>query len=130
MTLSFEPGAGIPSLQLDKGQIQQSIINLIINAIEATDAGGTISISTACKAPRGTIEIVVSDTGEGISETDLVRIFDPFYTTKENGNGLGLAITHGIIEQHNGTINVESKLGRGTTFTIKLPMTPGEDNAA
>jgi signal transduction histidine kinase len=130
LTLSFEPGEGIPSVQLDKGQIQQSIINLIINAVEATDAGGTISISTACKPQQGAIEIAVSDTGEGISETDLVRIFDPFYTTKDDGNGLGLAITHGIIEQHNGTIDVESKLGRGTTFTIKLPMKPGEDHAA
>jgi signal transduction histidine kinase len=130
LTLNFEPGAGIPSVQLDKGQIQQSIINLIINAIEATDAGGNISISTACQPQRGTIEIAVRDTGEGISETDLVRIFDPFYTTKDNGNGLGLAITHGIIEQHNGTIDVDSQSGQGTTFTIKLPMTPGEDSAA
>ena len=130
LTLSFEPGAGIPSVQLDKGQIQQSIMNLIINAVEATDAGGTISISTACKPQQRAIEIAVSDTGEGISETDLVRIFDPFYTTKDNGNGLGLAITHGIIEQHNGTIDVDSQSGQGTTFTIKLPMTPGEDIAA
>jgi signal transduction histidine kinase len=110
---------------LDKGQIQQSVINLIINAVEATEAGGTISISTAYKPELETIEIAVSDTGEGISENDLVRIFDPFYTTKDTGNGLGLAITHGIIEQHNGTIGVESKLGQGTIFTIKLPVTPG-----
>jgi PAS domain S-box-containing protein len=125
LTLSFEPGTGIPHVLLDKGQIQQSVINLIINAVEATEAGGTISISTAYKAELETIEIAVSDTGEGISENDLVRIFDPFYTTKDTGNGLGLAITHGIIEQHNGTIGVESKLGQGTIFTIKLPVTPG-----
>jgi signal transduction histidine kinase len=130
LTLNFEPGAGIPHVLLDKGQIQQSVINLIINAVEATEAGGNISISTAHKSELETIEIAVSDTGEGISENDLVRIFDPFYTTKDTGNGLGLAITHGIIEQHNGTIRVESKLGRGTTFTIKLPVTPGESHAA
>jgi signal transduction histidine kinase len=105
-------------------------MNLIINAVEATDAGGTISISTTYKPGLETIEIAVSDTGEGISEANLVRIFDPFYTTKDNGNGLGLAITHGIIEQHNGTIDVESQPGRGTTFTIKLPITPGEHHAA
>jgi two-component system NtrC family sensor kinase len=102
---------------------------LIINAVEATDAGGTISISTVYKPQPETIEVAVSDTGAGISETDLVRIFDPFYTTKDNGNGLGLAITHGIIEQHNGTIEVDSRLGQGTTFTIKLPITSGVDHS-
>ena len=130
LTLIYKPAVDIPPVQLDKGQIQQSVINLIINAVEATDAGGTISISTAYKPQQKSVEIAVSDTGEGISENDLVRIFDPFYTTKDTGNGLGLAITHGIIEQHNGTISVESKLGRGTTFTIKLPLTPGENHAA
>jgi len=130
LTLIYQPGADLPPVQLDKGQIQQSIMNLIINAVEATDSGGTISISTTYKPELATIEIAVSDTGEGISKTDLVRIFDPFYTTKDNGNGLGLAITHGIIEQHNGTIDVDSQPGRGTTFTIKLPVTPGADHAA
>ena len=66
--------------------------------------------------------MAVSDNGEGISEDDLVKIFDPFFTTKDDGSGLGLAITHGIVEQHNGSIEAQSKLGRGTTFTIKLPL--------
>ena len=130
LTLVYEPGADIPPVQLDKGQIQQSIINLIINAVEATDAGGSISISTTYRPNRKRVEITVSDTGEGMSEDTISKIFDPFYTTKDNGNGLGLAITHGIIEQHNGTIDVDSQSGRGTTFTIKLPITPGEDHAA
>jgi PAS domain S-box-containing protein len=130
VSLNFEPQAKMPPVQLDKGQIQQSIINLIINAIEATDAGGTITVSTAYKPSLDSIEIAVKDTGEGISDMNLVRIFDPFYTTKESGNGLGLAITHGIVEQHNGTIDVVSQLGRGTTFTIKLPLAMGEDHAA
>jgi len=129
LTLIYKPGADIPPVQLDKGQIQQSVINLIINAVEATDAGGTISIATTYIPKLETIEIAVSDTGEGISETDLVRIFDPFYTTKDSGNGLGLAITHGIIEQHDGVIDVESQAGRGTTFTIKLPIAPGANHA-
>ncbi|MBW1865962.1 MAG: hypothetical protein JRI64_10140, partial [Deltaproteobacteria bacterium] len=60
--------------------------------------------------------------GEGIAENDLVKIFDPFFTTKDDGSGLGLAITHGIIEQHNGSIEAESRHGRGTTFTIKFPL--------
>jgi two-component system, NtrC family, sensor kinase len=130
LALIYKPGADIPLVQIDKGQIQQSIMNLIINAVEATDAGGTISISTTYKPELETIEIAVSDTGEGISEKDLVRIFDPFYTTKDSGNGLGLAITHGIIEQHNGTIDVDSQPGRGATFTIKLPITSGVDHVA
>jgi PAS domain S-box-containing protein len=128
--LTYELSADIPDLYLDKGQIQQSIINLIINAIEATDAGESIFISTTFQKYRELVDIMVSDTGQGISENDLGKIFDPFFTTKESGNGLGLAITHGIIEQHNGRIDVFSKLGRGTIFTIRLPIAPGENHAA
>ena len=123
LTLTCELAENVPPIHLDTGQIQQSIINLIINAIEATAAGGAISISTFYRPELESIEISVSDTGEGISEDNIVKIFDPFYTTKDSGNGLGLAITHGIIEQHNGTIDVDSKLGRGTTFRITLPLT-------
>jgi PAS domain S-box-containing protein len=130
VTLTSELAADLPHLHLDKGQIQQAIINLIINAIEATDTGGSILISTAYKRYQERVDIMFSDTGQGISENDLGRIFDPFFTTKDNGSGLGLAITHGIIEQHNGSIDVFSRLGRGTLFIIKLPVISGEDNAA
>jgi len=130
VTLSCEVDENTPELYLDKGQIQQSVINLIMNAIEATEAGGSIWVTTAFKRYRERVDISVSDTGKGISEDDLSRVFDPFFTTKEKGNGLGLAITHGIIEQHNGAIDVSSKLGRGTTFTIKFPLKPGENHAA
>jgi two-component system NtrC family sensor kinase len=69
------------------------------------------------------IEIKISDTGQGISKEDLSRIFEPFYTTKgQNGTGLGLAITWGIIDNHDGTINVESEVGKGTTFIVHLPL--------
>ena len=129
VTLTYELPEGIPHLHIDKGQIQQSIINLIINAVEATDAGGTITVSTAFRPQQKRIEIVVSDTGEGISENDLVRIFDPFYTTKETGNGLGLAITHGIIERHDGAITVKSTPHEGSTFIIRLPVTKGDIHA-
>jgi PAS domain S-box-containing protein len=130
VTLTYELPEGIPHLHIDKGQIQQSIINLIINAIEASDSGKNILISTAHNKYKERVDIFVSDTGQGIDENDLGRIFDPFFTTKDDGNGLGLAITHGIIEQHNGTISVFSKLGRGTIFTIKLPVLSGEYDAA
>ena len=130
VNLGYELDEDIPRLTMDKGQILQSIINLIINAIEATDAGGSIFISTAYKKYQDRVDITVSDTGQGISENDLGLVSDPFFTTKDDGTGLGLAITHGIIEQHNGTIEIFSKLGRGTIFTIKLPVESGDNDAA
>jgi PAS domain S-box-containing protein len=129
VALDYEMDENIPPLSLDKGQIQQAIINLIINAIEATDAGGSIYISTAYNKLQNRVDITISDTGQGIAENDLGKIFDPFFTSKDEGTGLGLAITHGIIEQHNGTIDAFSKLGRGTIFTIKLPVESGENDA-
>jgi signal transduction histidine kinase len=112
----------LPQAMVDKGQLEQALINLIINAVEATPAGGRISLATRKSDRNEFIEIVVADTGEGISEDKLARIFDPFFTTKENGTGLGLAITHGIIEQHGGTISVSSVAGQGTRFTISIPV--------
>jgi PAS domain S-box-containing protein len=120
----------LPMAELDKGQIQQSLINLILNAIEATAAGGEIVVESGMKPDSNRIVLKVSDTGEGISKENLARIFDPFFTTKESGTGLGLAITYGIIEQHNGSIDVESKPGAGTTFTVKLPLPSGGSNGA
>jgi two-component system NtrC family sensor kinase len=112
----------LPHVFVDKGQIQQALINLVLNAVEATAAGGYVRISTRHVSENREIHVSVADSGEGISEDNLVKIFDPFFTTKEDGTGLGLAITHGIIEQHNGTIGAESRMGHGTTFTIKLPL--------
>lgn len=112
----------LPDTYVDKDQIQQSLINLILNAIEATDPGGKIIILTRFDHETDTLEISVSDNGIGIPHENMDKIFDPFFTTTENGTGLGLAVTHGIIEQHGGTIEVESKPGKGTCFTIKLPI--------
>jgi PAS domain S-box-containing protein len=119
----------LPQTRVDKGQIEQAMINLIINAIEATPAGGDIHVSTRLSDRQGYIQIVISDTGEGIPDERIARIFDPFFTTKENGTGLGLAITHGIIEQHGGTIEASSILRQGTTFTITLPVEEMVDHA-
>lgn len=112
----------LPKIRLDKGQIQQALINLILNGVEASKAGGRVTVKTALHPDQNMIEIRVSDTGSGIDELQLQNIFDPFYTTKETGNGLGLAITHGIIEQHKGRIDVASAPEKGTTFTILLPI--------
>jgi signal transduction histidine kinase len=126
--IEFDPGEDVPSICLDPGQIQQALINLIINAVEATDPGGKITVKVKRKDDRHFIEILVSDTGCGIDQEDLEKVVDPFFTTKDDGTGLGLAITHGIIEQHQGTLNVESKLGEGATFIICLPIERGESH--
>ncbi len=119
----------LPLINMDKDQIEQALINLILNAIAATDAGGKVTVSTSFVAEAESVELAVSDSGKGIPEEDMGKIFDPFFTTRESGTGLGLAITHGIIEQHGGTIKVDSKLGQGTTFTIRLPHNHGGNDA-
>jgi len=116
----------LPPVPVDKGQIQQSLINLVLNAIEATDPGGFVKVGTQYMPATGDKKVIVSDNGHGISKADLDTIFDPFFTTKDDGSGLGLAITHGIIEQHNATIKVESQPGQGTTFTINFPLEKGD----
>lgn len=108
---------------LDAQRIQQVLINLIQNAIQATEGEGTVRI--AADQPEGpkTFRFQVSDSGKGIAKDSLKKIFDPFFTTKDvsSGSGLGLSISHGIIEQHHGRILVESKPGEGTTFSVYLP---------
>jgi signal transduction histidine kinase len=118
----------LPEINMDKAQIEQALINLTLNAIEATHPGGKVTIKSRFASETGVVEITVSDTGKGISEEDIDRIFDPFFTTSKSGTGLGLAITHGIIEQHGGTIRMESKMGQGTSCIIRLPLNDGDNN--
>ena len=101
-------------------QIRQVFINLILNAVEAMPEGGGITITTH-QNKEGMVAIQVTDTGVGIAPEDLTRIADPFFTTKPKGLGLGLAICHEIVERHQGTLDVTSQVGRGTTFTVQLP---------
>lgn len=112
----------IPEILADKNQLQQVFLNLILNAGEAIAGEGKIIITT--KFINNKITVSVSDTGCGIGEEDMNKIFDPFFTTKPvgKGTGLGLSVSYGIIEQHGGTINCESKHGEGTTFTITFPL--------
>jgi two-component system NtrC family sensor kinase len=127
--LSSEPGEGLPMITLDRNQMQSVLLNIIINALDATDPGGSITVSTgigvsASQPDRKGVQIVCTDTGCGIPSENLDKLFDPFFTTKEigQGTGLGLAVSYGIIERHGGTIWVQSKVGRGSTFTIWLPI--------
>jgi two-component system NtrC family sensor kinase len=128
----FDAGKGIPKRTLDRNQFQSVLLNIILNAIDATERGGHINIASRLglnvsgarsEAVKG-IEISIADTGCGIPPDHLDKIFDPFYTTKEvgSGTGLGLSVSQGIVERHGGSIRVQSKLGEGSTFTIWLPL--------
>jgi signal transduction histidine kinase len=113
----------LPSIPIDINQMKQVFINIINNAISAMPGGGKLWI-LADTDGKGFIKVSFKDTGIGIPEEHLIRIFDPFFTTKDDtsGTGLGLSISYGIVERHGGNIEVESKVGEGSTFTIKLPV--------
>jgi signal transduction histidine kinase len=118
---------GRPQASVVPGQIEQILLNLIINARQAMPRGGRLRLEVRENPRTQMAEIKVADTGVGIPPEQLRMIFEPFYTTKEpdehgsGGTGLGLSVCRQIIEQHNGRIRVESVVGRGSTFTIKLP---------
>ena len=113
----------IPSIQADPDRLQQVLVNLMNNAIDAMPKGGRLSVTIANGGGRN-VMVNVSDTGLGISEDDQTRIFDPFFTTKPagKGTGLGLAVSYGIVRDHGGEIRVNSSPGKGTTFTLVLPV--------
>jgi two-component system, NtrC family, sensor kinase len=117
-------GKDLPQVLMDPSQIQQVFMNLIINAAEAMNGAGKLTLTTRHIPAENAVEAGIADTGHGVSEEDLDRIFSPFFTTKEvgHGTGLGLAISYGIIKEHKGTITVESQVDQGTTFTIHLPI--------
>ena len=123
----------LPRLLVDPHQIQQVFLNIVNNARQAIEAhrpGGLIRITTGAAGPR--VRITFQDDGPGISEENLARIFNPFFTTKPvgKGTGLGLSLSYGIIQEHGGSITAESKLGLGTTFIIDLPITNQSENAS
>ncbi len=112
----------IREVNLDPDGINQVLLNLYLNAVEAMDPGGTLSVSLSVDDGSARVKIMVSDTGSGIRKEDLEHIFDPYFTTKQTGTGLGLAIVHKIIEAHGGEVRAESEVGRGTTVTVLLPV--------
>ena len=118
-TVDLSPN--LKEINCDPDKLKQVFINIIANGIEAMEAGGTITICTG-KWSRG-VEIRISDEGIGIGEEELDHIFEPFYTTRERGSGLGLSISYKIVAAHKGEISAESMLGQGTTFVIRLPAT-------
>jgi signal transduction histidine kinase len=113
----------VPPVMGNRDALAQVFINLALNASEAMDTGGTLTITT--RRVKDTVQIEFTDTGHGIAPELLDRIFDPFTTTKNSGSGLGLFVSYGIIEGHHGSIKVDSTPGKGTTFTLSLPVAPG-----
>ncbi len=111
----------LPPVNVDKNQIQQVLLNLTLNACEAMPEGGTLLVSSSVADSR--VVVKVTDTGCGIKEQHLVQVFEPFFTTKPvgKGTGLGLSVSYGIVQQHDGTLEVESEVGKGSTFKVTLP---------
>ncbi len=110
-----------PEALVDADQVQQVFLNLVENAIHATPAGGRITIRSVRRSTPPEVVVTVEDTGPGIPSDQVAKIFEPFYTTKSKGTGLGLFVAHGIVQRHGGTIEVESEPGRGARFRVSLP---------
>lgn len=112
----------MPLILIDRKLMEQVLSNLIDNSLWAMPKGGKLNIATHVPHENNFIEIKICDSGCGISNKDISRIFDPFFSRRENGTGLGLSIVHRIIEEHRGSIDVKSELGKGTAFSIRLPV--------
>jgi signal transduction histidine kinase len=110
----------LPDIRVDKERLNQVFSNLILNAIEAMPRGGELSINTSIEDEN--VKIRISDTGIGIPQEDIRKIFSPYFTTKKQGFGLGLSLIHDIIHKHRGKITVQSEMGKGSEFTIYLPV--------
>ena len=123
VVLRLETEPGLPLVECDAAQIQQAILALAINALEAMPTGGEATFAARRQGPDGVV-VEVSDSGAGIPEEDREHVFEPFFTTKEVGKGvgLGLAVVYGIVNRHHGRIELRSQVGRGTTFSMFLPL--------
>jgi two-component system NtrC family sensor kinase len=128
ISLSFATPPGLPRIRCDAAQIEQVILALAMNALEATPSGGRVTVAARADEGEPGVVIEVSDTGCGIAEEVRGRMFEPFFTTKAAGKGvgLGLAVVYGIVTRHRGRIDVDSTVGAGTTFTVRLPLQPPE----
>jgi signal transduction histidine kinase len=126
IALRQELHAGERTVNGDQYQLQQAFVNLLLNGLQAMGSNGTLTVTTRTGRESGTdpcLEVTVADTGPGIPAQNQARLFEPFFTTKPKGTGLGLAITRQIIEEHGGTISVNSQPSHGAQFVILLPLT-------
>jgi two-component system cell cycle sensor histidine kinase/response regulator CckA len=128
VSIEFEPARGPVIIPIDAAQIEDAMLNLLLNAIEAIEKEGRVTVRINCQSveseaePEGEAVIEVTDTGRGIPEEDLENIFNPFFTKTSGGTGLGLPAVRRIIRAHGGRVKVESKVGSGSTFTLRLPL--------
>ncbi len=111
----------VPPLLADADRLKQAVMNLMLNGIQSMEQGGTLTLSLE-QASDSLALITIADQGKGIDKKNLLHIFDPFFTTKDGGTGLGLSVTHRIIEEHRGTIDVNSQPGKGTVFSLHMPL--------
>ena len=118
----MELQANIPMFKFDKEKIENAVMNLGLNAIQAIDEKGIITLTTIFDESKKIVEIIVEDTGFGIPKNKLNEIFKPFYTTKTEGTGLGLVIIKDTVQKHNGKIEIDSEPGAGTIIKITLPV--------
>jgi two-component system NtrC family sensor kinase len=124
--LKMSTSETLPWVSMDRNQIKQVLLNLIHNALQAMPTGGELYLHTCAETRDGRdwVKTIVRDTGQGILPEHKERLFEPFFTTKSNqgGTGLGLSVTYGIVTDHGGQIDVESELGRGSSFIVWLPV--------
>jgi len=125
--ITKELPARLPLVEALPNYLKQVFINVVLNAVEAMPHGGELTVRTGLDSENDELAIAFRDTGVGIPSSDLPYVFEPFYTTKERGTGLGLAISYSIVERHGGRMEVQSKEGKGTTFTVRLPLRGGDD---
>jgi signal transduction histidine kinase len=123
VSLSLTEEGGPETVMADPFQLKHAVLNLVLNALQATPAGGAVAIETG--GDTQALEVRVRDTGQGIAEEVLPRVFDAFFTTREGGTGLGLPIARRIVESHGGTLVLRSRNGEGTVATLSLPAAPG-----
>jgi two-component system sensor histidine kinase HydH len=128
ITIDFQRNANLPQVEHDSDQIHQVLLNLLLNAIQAINGSGFIKVGIEEIGDR--VAITVADTGRGIAPEHLPNIFKPFYTTKGNGTGLGLSLAKRIVEEHQGTIEVTSVPGKGTSMAVYLPLVSPKAPAA
>ena len=114
---------GLAPILGDATTLHQVLMNLLTNAREAMPTGGQVRIETGPAERSGWIRLLIADSGPGIPAEEVSKIFDPFFTTKRTGTGLGLSVTYGIIQEHGGTVDVQSRPGAGTTFILSFPTT-------
>jgi two-component system sensor histidine kinase HydH len=123
LSLRFYPGADVGQVPLDWDHLQAAVVNLLRNAKEATPAGGDVMVSTSRDANQ--VVVRVTDTGAGMTPDVLPRVFEPYFSTKKAGTGLGLPTVRRVVEEHGGTVTLQSEPGKGTQFVLRLPAPRG-----